>query len=217
MTISREKRNRRAADRAKKDYAWYKSHGVCVQCHTNNAAKGHVLCPDCLYKSRERYRAERENETPEEHAAFRDWQNKNRRVYLKRMHEEHRCEWCGKPVKDGERLCMECGIKERRGKREYYLAHKERYAKNRVKTDFSPGLCSRCNEPALPGKKVCAKHYAISLYGLSIGRTRSPFGKYDKIMKKEIDAKKRAKEKAAHEEAAKHKNHQDHSSKETEA
>lgn len=40
--------------------------------------------------------------------------------------------------------------------------NKKQYDAKRVKTIFADGLCCCCNEPVVPGKKVCAKHYDIA-------------------------------------------------------
>lgn len=35
------------------DYAWYKSHGICVQCMQYDAAPGRVRCEVCLLTNAE--------------------------------------------------------------------------------------------------------------------------------------------------------------------
>lgn len=40
--------------------------------------------------------------------------------------------------------------------------NKKQYDAKRVKTIFADGFCCRCNEPALPDKMLCAKHYDIA-------------------------------------------------------
>ena len=32
------------------DYYWYKNHGICTDCHENDAYKGHTRCLDCRLK-----------------------------------------------------------------------------------------------------------------------------------------------------------------------
>ena len=65
------------------------------------------------------------------------------------------CVDCGKKASTGKRLCLDCFLRRRRYDKRYFDAHR------RVKTDFSDGLCRLCNEPVVPGKKLCATHCAI--------------------------------------------------------
>ena len=69
-----------------------------------------------------------------------------------RLKAQRICPKCGRKSSKGFVLCLECRLKGRRRDR-------ERRVERRVKTDFSEGTCSKCNEPVVPGKKVCAKHY----------------------------------------------------------
>lgn len=175
--------------RQKQTYEWYKAHGICVKCKKREAARGHVLCPDCMEKQRERYRKQMSSMTEEER---REWNSQKREYTHTRranLRKEHLCLNCGKPAKDGDLYCYECGLRIRRKNKEamrnYRMAHPE--FEPHIKTDFSPGLCSKCNEPALPGFKLCKRHYEVTLKGLAIGRPRSPFGS----MNKETFAKRR--------------------------
>lgn len=66
------------------------------------------------------------------------------------------CVVCGKrKAIKGKKHCLECLLKARRANRAQYDA-------KRVKTNFSEGLCCKCNDPVVPGKKVCARHYDIA-------------------------------------------------------
>lgn len=173
----------------KQTYEWYKAHGICVKCKKHEAARGHVLCPDCMDRLRKNYYARVSKETEKEHRERNAKAKEYERSLRAKRKAEHRCLNCGKPAKDGDIYCYECGLQVRRKDREKirrYRAEHPEY-EPRIKTDFSPGLCSRCNEPALPGYKLCKRHYEATLKGLAIGRPRSPFGS----MNKETFAKRR--------------------------
>ena len=163
----------------KKTYEWYKAHGICVACKKREAARGHSLCPDCMEERRDRYQKKKALMTEDERKERNARSNEHTRAGRARRKRDHRCLNCGKPAKDGDIYCYECGLRVRRKKKEamrkYRMAHPE--YEPRVKTDFSPGLCSRCNEPALPGFKLCKRHYKATLKGLEIGRPHSPFAK----------------------------------------
>lgn len=38
-------------------YAWYKQHGICVDCGTNEAYKGHTRCLECRFKGTQKRRS----------------------------------------------------------------------------------------------------------------------------------------------------------------
>lgn len=80
------------------NYAWYKSHGICTDCHANDAEKGHNLCTDCRLKALSRSAEYRSRETQEK-----------REKRLKRQHEYavsryHSLKQAG--------ICVDCGKRE---------------------------------------------------------------------------------------------------------
>ena len=166
---------------------FYRSHGICVCCHKQPASPGHVLCEDCLEKNREYVRKKKSAETQEEREKRLVHERKVRKALIARKKAEGRCIGCGKKALKGQQFCLECLIKKRRWAR-------KQAAKSRkhVKTDFSPGLCVRCNKPALPGFKLCKRHYEATLKGLEIGRPLSPFRLLDKMDIAKAKAKTKA-------------------------
>lgn len=45
----------------REQYEWYKSHGICVQCHKTDATHG-VLCEECAFKNKKRIMIKRKLE-----------------------------------------------------------------------------------------------------------------------------------------------------------
>lgn len=109
----------------RKDYHWFKSHGVCVECKHRKAVSGRVLCQECT--DRRAARKEAVNADPEK----RERDKERRREYQKRHRERMRaaglCLDCGNPVTDGKYYCPEC--RKRRSEvtlAKYYSRRQER-------------------------------------------------------------------------------------------
>ena len=147
-------------------YQWCKAHGICAQCRKNTTEPHRTLCADCAARQVERNQKlfaalpEAQQRTRLDQAAARVAQLKKRRI------EHGECIRCGKKAAKGKKHCTECLLKIRRRNR-------ARYDAKRVKTDFHEGLCSRCNEPALPDKMLCKKHYDIALRNIEKGNHRN--------------------------------------------
>ena len=159
----------------KRDYEYLKKHGICVKCGTRRAMPKHVLCDVCAEKDRKRNENRNALMTEEEKRARLDHWNKVARERKRRYKENGLCILCGKKALEGKSYCLECLIKTRRWALAKYYRKKEK--RGHVKTDFSPGLCSKCNEPALPGKKLCKRHYESAIKGLDKALACSPFRK----------------------------------------
>ena len=144
-------------------YQWCKAHDICAHCHKNATEPHRTLCADCAARQVERNQKlfaalpEAQQQARLNQAAARVSQLKKRRI------EHGECIRCGKKVAKGKKHCTECLLKIRRRNR-------ARYDAKRVKTDFHEGLCNRCNEPALPGKMLCKKHYDIALRNIEKGK-----------------------------------------------
>jgi hypothetical protein len=140
------------AERCKRDYYFYKTHGVCVSCHKEMAMVNNVRCPDCADKlakhDAENYQKLKSN--PEYRCKMSDY----RRELRQRRRDAGICYVCGKrPVAKGYVRCRDC-LTERRQKKD------KRY-KNDIPRNERPsyGLCYFCGEKAEDGKRTCAKHY----------------------------------------------------------
>jgi hypothetical protein len=123
----------------KEEYYWYKSHKICVICHSEEAEPGRVRCFECGEK--QRLRDLKRKRDPEERA-------KQRKKLIQRKKEQGICVRCSKKATHGVH-CYEHYIYMRRKNREY-----------RTGKHFDEiGLCRICGEPPAPGKKLCEKHY----------------------------------------------------------
>ena len=152
---------------ARETYHWRKAHGICTRCGKEDAEPHKTLCAECAVKHAARIR--------------RYWaalDEEKRQETLRRKHEVRTlnktrglCIYCGKKAVKGRTHCLECAL---RGKRK----GKARLEARRVKTDFSEGLCCRCNEPVMPGKKLCKKHYDAAIKGVKVMQGMSPSEKH---------------------------------------
>ena len=127
---------------ARETYHWRKAHGICTRCGKENAEPHKTQCAECAAK----------------HAALvrKCWavlDEEKRQETLRRKHELRTlsktrglCN-CGKKAVKGRTHCLECALR-RKCKSKMGLEAK------RVKTDFSEGLCCRCNEPANAGEEA---------------------------------------------------------------
>jgi hypothetical protein len=126
---------------SKQDYEWYKARGLCPRCRINKAADGMVTCPNCILES-----------------AMRDigYGTARKTVNAKALRERYKlqglCVRCGKrPAKPGILSCEQCSkkynAKNRIWQREHYV--------HKIRPD---GICRFCDNPVVPGKKLCAIH-----------------------------------------------------------
>ena len=164
---SEERRAKNCAQRRER-YYWYKEHGICVSCGQEEAAPGKVRCEECAAKEATRRLAAYYQQGKAQQAA--DLQR--HKVRYARHKALGRCTDCGKTVSTGKRLCLDCSLRRRRYDKRFFDAHR------RVKTDFSDGLCCKCNEPVVPGKKLCARHYAIAAANARKAHAQRPNGNH---------------------------------------
>ena len=137
----REKAKKKTRERKQ----WYKEHGICPECGKYEIFPHESMCPECNAKrqTREEKRAEYS------------------RNYQKQLREKRKaagiCVECGKsPTEDGSYICSAC--KEKRN-----IARKKKPKKYVVANRISDRLCARCDEPALPGLRLCERHYNMML------------------------------------------------------
>ena len=138
----REKRN--LETRLRKKQA--KSLGICPRCMKNPIYVGENACPDCMKKARDNYQDHKETILEQG------------RGYWKKAKEHDEangiCIWCRKrKATPGYKSCAFCRPKHNK-KRKYDIHPAERP---------SYGLCYRCGEPVVPGKRLCKKHYDMCL------------------------------------------------------
>lgn len=135
----------------KKNYIFYKSIGVCVQCGTNTHAPNRVRCEECLVKNS----ISREKILQKENEEQRKTRQENHKEYLKRTRAERKsqglCIYCAKPIAKGSSVfCLEHKIKNQANndKRKSGITRSER-------TDY--GLCYTCGNPLDRQGRVCQK------------------------------------------------------------
>lgn len=133
-----------AREAREENYRFYKEHGICTVCHSRDSIPGLTRCVDCTLRDIDA-RAMRAPtaERKERQAAT----SRARRQALK---DAGLCVTCGqRPAADGHVQCMECRARRRR-------KCNERRPPKEIK---APELCTWCDNPHLPGKKLCQACY----------------------------------------------------------
>lgn len=147
--IARRKRERIAETRA-----WLIQHKICISCRQRDAEPGKTLCLDCNIRAAERSRQwaqDLKEKDPELWRKKADHNNERHKERRKRLKEAGICYVCGKrPAEEGHPLCAWCLARNRK-------AANERYARTHRRKAWWE--CRSCTERALPGYKVCQKHY----------------------------------------------------------
>ena len=137
------------------NYEFYKARGICPYCKRERSAPGKVACQNCIDKQKR----QTENMTPEE--------REKRKAQCKARYQKKKaaglCTMCGKvPPTPGRTYCAKCA--EQREKYHYtpdpetvekYKATARASGKARYERRKAAGLCTRCGEPAAPGKTHC--------------------------------------------------------------
>ena len=80
------------------DYWWYKNHGICTDCHSDNAYKGHTRCFDCRLKALSRNDNYRAKLTDEQ----REKQREYKRIYGKALYHKRK----------QQGICVDCGKRD---------------------------------------------------------------------------------------------------------
>lgn len=139
-------------ERHKENREFYISLGLCSQCGKEKVFGNEKLCPICRAKNYESTRKKVEKYGWKKPTEERREKIRNRYNELKELGI---CTACRKrKAVVGRTKCGVCLEKESTRAR---LKHKP------LKTDFSEGLCIRCNNPVVPGYKQCEFHHAISI------------------------------------------------------
>ena len=144
-------------------YRWRKEHHICVKCGKEDAEPHKVLCAECAAKCRannKRYWGALDDESRQKFA-------QQKRVLREQLKSMGLCPRCGRKAARGKVHCVECLLKARR-------VSKKQHEVRRVKTNFTENTCRYCNEPVVPGKKLCAKHLEIAQHCIQIARSRTP-------------------------------------------
>ena len=133
------------------EYEWLKSMHICVNCRKEKAARGHVLCAQCLDDKRHKGQNDYANMTEEQKA-----QNKaDKKAYHEKLIAERRCVRCTKPLASWEeyKTCGRCRAKMRR----YCQNYREDRGVINATMRNSFEYCSICSKPIDKSekKKIC--------------------------------------------------------------
>lgn len=132
----------------KADYDFYKSLGICVRCHKENAEPGRVMCYECQDKESEINRRSRERNLEREKTRDLD------KYY--RLKVEGICTYCKRrPADPGKTKCNAClaKIRNRRNAKREDIERSERP---------SYGICYICGKnPLYKNFKVCESCYQV--------------------------------------------------------
>ena len=144
-------------------YHYYKEHGICVECHQEEAAKGKTRCLYCLSKRAEQ-RRERESKLTKEELAEKNCTRREKGKALRDYRKANGlCDICGKPVYKNYSKCYEHYI--------YYKRYEKKRREKKNKGYAELGLCRICGEPTVGGKKFCAEH--LEQYREIMNRTQA--------------------------------------------
>ena len=127
---------------ARAEREWYKAHGICPTCRQRDAAIGFVQCPECIERESQYQAKYRERD--------REAYNAKRREERQRAKDLGICPKCQRnQAAPGKIMCKTCLLRNRQKCKRNYV--------HVVKPD---GICKWCDEPIVPGKKLCQQHYA---------------------------------------------------------
>ena len=141
------------------NYQFYKQRGICPYCKKEKPEPGKVSCQHCIDKQKHWA----ENMTPEARARKKARTRELAKLRYERKKAAGVCVQCGKvQPTPGRTYCAKCA--EQR-KKYYYVPTPETaeqyretaraYNKARYERRKAAGLCTRCGEPAAPGKTNC--------------------------------------------------------------
>ena len=160
-------------------YYYLKSLGVCPCCGKNDAFHGHVFCPSCMEKQQNRDRARYHQLSAEEKKAKNIMSRENKKKRYYRRKAEGICVSCGKKKATNGLRCLECYVKQK--KSDHRRAQQKKIEKGGDPRDIrtQKGLCRFCEEPAVPGQRLCEKHYQGAVESMRNARKFSHYWQRD--------------------------------------
>lgn len=148
----------------KERYEYYKSHGICVNCCSEKAVEGYVLCQNCRIRASKKLKKYR--------AKHRESILAKKKEHYYKSKELRICYYCGKPTTKGT-LCDTCREKDRmcqKRRRIGLTKEKEFLYEQSLKENtnnsislkelkeqrIKEGICTKCGKNyALPFRKLC--------------------------------------------------------------
>lgn len=159
------------------DYYWYKEHHICARCHKYKAMPNRTMCSVCLEKDAERSKKYRNKMSEEKREEAYQKIEGYRKIRYDKCLEFGLCTTCGKhKATDGFKTCIDCRTKNRNKRKK----HSKEYRK-------TTGTCAYCDEPPLPGKRCCQKHYASRMVSITKCRASDGFKKMHEEQKKKAN------------------------------
>ena len=138
----------------KENRQFYKEHGICTVCHSRPSIPGLTRCVDCTLRDVDA----RAMQTPT--AEQRERQAATSRARYQALKDAGLCVVCGQRcAADGHALCLDCSTRRRR----------KRIERKPPKKMKAPEQCTWCDNPHLPGKKLCQ-----ACYDARIKRKKAP-------------------------------------------
>lgn len=153
----------------KEIYRWYKEHGICVNCHQEEAIPGRVYCPECAAKNAESDRKWYNKKMAD--PQYRETVREKKKASYQRRKDNGICVYCNNPATH-RIYCYECFVKVKRrgierGKRERW----ERHEKGLISDYWRKNkLCVRCGKPVKEGFLICEEHYQMACEAGEKGR-----------------------------------------------
>ena len=147
-------------------YNWYKSRGICVNCHSEKAIKKQVHCLNC--------RDDKNLKTMVYWNKKKDSINKKRRELRQYRIENKLCTKCGCNLLDNysNKMCKEClkNIRER-----YKIKNGDKMTKWELWR--SEEKCIRCGSERYKDSKLCKRCYDVSTNNIKGGNSNKKFTK----------------------------------------
>ena len=148
--------------KSKSDYQFYKTHGICVACHQENALPERVHCLACLLDKRAKdreYKRQQKSQVSEEEKLRR---NEQSRIRYQKRREAGICKNCHRPVYKNYSRCYEHHFANNLdGRLTYQESHIQREADQ----------CRWCRKPVAYGRTFCQECLELNQKRAEYART----------------------------------------------
>lgn len=164
LMAEKQKEDRKKKERKRQldNYYYLKSLGVCTRCGREDAFPGHIYCPSCMEKNQKKSRDYYHQLSAEDKELMLKKARKRKKDRYQQRKADGLCVSCGKKAVKGV-FCLECYIKNKKGNQKRAKKKKIAMGGDPRELRTEKGLCRFCEEPALPGHRLCEKHYSRAL------------------------------------------------------